>query len=548
MGTQLQFTQTFSDYVCAFSHAGVGWSRATLVNFDGDFNSTTPTLTLTVLRIQTGSLLEADLPADFPMTVELKIGNSTTGQIALKRSKIDLAYGNYRIAYGLDSSLSNPSIAIPQNNDNDVSVQIIIRADNTVKSTNTFLIPPPLHLSVSSISPSPATGKVCTVTLNRSIPGPYPDSSPWLIMDSVLISTYHDDTVYRLGSYAYGTDMATKLTSRSYGFNAFTFYIPYDSSKTKTDDQAKIKMILDAGVGGSRYSAFMNQVIRYTFEHIFTMSYVDQTDPLANPTVTLNAIAENPTGMLARYGKYVGGGIGKLTFSLASAVCKFGASFSKRTVYLYNSNGTLNNSWEYSNLNNFTLSLTNKNDSAWYIVVAITDSAGRTGSATTAVFQAYGYATPEIQTFSASRCNQDGTANDNGEYCKITFHFTVTPLNDVNTKSVTVVAPDGSHVWTDLDYDHSSNYQYISTADPEHSYVITLTVVDDFKTVSRSMNLSTAGVIMDFLAGGDGIGLGKVAELADTVDINPNWTLRINNIDLVQWMQDIEDRLTAGNL
>ena len=64
MGTQLQFTQTFSDYVCAFSHAGVGWSRATLVNFDGDFNSTTPTLTLTVLRIQTGSLLEADLPAD----------------------------------------------------------------------------------------------------------------------------------------------------------------------------------------------------------------------------------------------------------------------------------------------------------------------------------------------------------------------------------------------------------------------------------------------------------------------------------------------------
>ena len=62
------------------------------------------------------------------------------------------------------------------------------------------------------------------------------------------------------------------------------------------------------------------------------------------------------------------------------------------------------------------------------------------------------------------------------------------------------------------------------------------------------MNLSTAGVIMDFLAGGDGIGLGKVAELADTVDINPNWTLRINNIDLVQWMQDIEDRLTAGNL
>ena len=182
------------------------------------------------------------------------------------------------------------------------------------------------------------------------------------------------------------------------------------------------------------------------------------------------------------------------------------------------------------------------------MVVSITDNAGRVGSATTATFQAYGYEAPAIQVFSASRCNQDGTANDSGAYCKISFQFTITPLGNVNSKSITLVAPDGSHTWTNVDYNHGSAYQYISAADPDHSYTITFTVTDDFKTITRSMNLSTAGVIMDFLAGGDGIGLGKVAELSDTVDINPNWTLRINNTDLVQWMHDIEQRLTNGGL
>ena len=43
-------------------------------------------------------------------------------------------------------------------------------------------------------------------------------------------------------------------------------------------------------------------------------------------------------------------------------------------------------------------------------------------------------------------------------------------------------------------------------------------------------NLSTAGVIMDFLRDGKGIGLGKVAETSEMVEVNPQWVFKANNI------------------
>ena len=531
MAETLTFTPTYGNQICNFTHNSISFTRNGAVSLSYDCMVASPTLSLSRISITAAS----NPGTGVALTAELKIGNNSTGQLSLVR----LDDTTFELT---DTTVPN-SVAVPTSND-DISVQIIIRANGTVKTTNTFTVPPPLYLYVTSISPSPATGKVCTVILNRSIPSDF----KWWLADRPIIATYHDDPVYRQSNYIYGPDMATQLFDVSSGFDSFTFYVPYDSSKTRSDNQAKIRIMFDVGSGSTKYTHFNPTLIRYIFEHTFTMSYVNQTDATANPTVVLNAIAENPSGMLSTYGKYIGGAIGKLTFSLSSVICKFGSSFSSRTVYLYNSDGTLNKQWTYSNTNSFTLSLTNTVDRAWYIVIAITDSAGRVGSATTAVFQVYGYNDPSIISLNASRCNQDGTPNDSGSYCKITYQFKVNALGNQNSKKVTLVAPDGSHVYTNLDYDHGSAYQYISAADPEYSYPITVTVEDDFKTSSRSMNISTAGVIMDFLAGGNGIGLGKVAELADTVDINPNWTLRINNIDLVQWMQDIEDRLTAGNL
>lgn len=538
MAKMMTFKTSFADQICNFTDSGITYVRSGYPALSYDYTSATPELKIYYIQIYSRGQT-----SNVAMTVELKIGNNTSGEITMPPRVIGgetyYEYQNY------DGSLSG--VLVP-NSDSDLSVQIIIRIDGVAKTTNTFVIPPPLGLSVTSISPSPATGKACTVTLNKAVP-----NNSWkLSTKRIIIAAYYDDPVYRMSVYGYKTDMSTRVEYYEYGFSQFTFYVPYDSSKQRSNDQAKITVEFQADPDYD-YFTFGTTYLTSTLEHVFTMSYINQTDPLAGPTVVLNAIAENPSGMMATYGKYIGGSIQKLTFSIASITYKFGSSFSKRTMSLYNSNGTLNKAWEYSNTNNFTLSLTNKVDAAYYMTVSITDSAGRVGSATTSTFQIYGYDVPSIISLNASRCDQDGTANDSGAYCKITYQFKVYALGNQNTKKVTLYAPDGSHVYTNLDYDHGSAYQYISAANTETSYQIDLTVEDDFDEATRTMNLSTAGVIMDFLYNGKGIGLGKVSETTNMVEVNPSWVFKANNItlgsdDLRTLLNSILQRLNDGGL
>lgn len=507
------FTESFGQHICNFTHNNITFTRSSGQSVIYEHATANPTLGIDRLSIKASSD-----PGNITITAELKIGNSTTGQKTLLRED--------STTFTMKSSTVPNSVAVPMSN-SDITCQIIIRVNGTVKTTSDFPIPAPSYTTISSISPSPATGKVCTATFSRTVP------SPWIMHDYITAADYHDGTVYRDAVYCYKTDMTTVIKSGMSPVSQFTFYLLYNSSKTKTDDQGRITYGFICALSSAYpdYYDSGSSLSNIRVPHTFTMSYVNQTDPTANPTVTLNAIAENPTGMLAKYGKYVGGGIGKLTFSLASIACKFGAGFASRTVSLYNSNGTLSKSWTYSNTNSFTLTLTNKTDGAWYIVISITDTAGRTGSATTAVFQAYGYEAPTILGLTASRCNQDGTANDSGAYCKISWWYKIYALGDHNSKKNTLIAPDGTHVYTNIDYDRSVNgYMITVAADTETSYQISLTVEDDFDSVTQTMNLSTAGVIMDFLYNGKGIGLGKVAETSNMVEVNPQWTFKAQTI------------------
>ena len=175
--------------------------------------------------------------------------------------------------------------------------------------------------------------------------------------------------------------------------------------------------------------------------------------------------------------------------------------------------------------------------------MTITTSNGASNTATYSTFDVYGYSIPYIRKLEVRRCNQDGTANDSGAYCRISWAFKVIPLGNVNAKTVVLVAPDGSHTFTGEDYDHTVGYYYISAADIEHSYSISLSVTDDFQTVSKTVNVSTAGVIMDFLYDGKGIGLGKVAETTEMVEVNPQWTFKADKMTFKG--QDLETILTS---
>ena len=481
------------------------------------------------------------LTVNTSLTVEFKVNQDgqtfTTGQIP-----IPFRRWTQRNVTVYDYTSATPSstyrLNFPWSDGRLVTIHIIVRADNIIQTDTTFQTASPVNYSVSSISPTPQTGKVCSVTLANDVV----NNTYWKLTEPFKVYGYHDTTV---GSEWYGVisfldNGITAVEAEDSGFDTFYFYLPYFDGKTHSDSKGVITGTFTIQTV-DLYSAGTYSV-NAKFRNEFNFSYIDQFDVNASPIISNLAISAVPSDIVTRYGKYVGGDITELTFSW-NASFRFDSSFLSVIYNLYNYDGTLVNTWTYDVNSNLVLKLANTIDTSQYVTVTVASSNLTSVTATYTTFQVYGYVNPRIISLNASRCNQDGTANDSGDHCKITYQFSVIPLNNQNQKEVTLIAPDGTHVYTNLDYNHGSPYQYISTADTSHSYVITVVVEDDFVSVSQSINLSTAGVIMDFFHDGKGIGLGKVAETTQMVEVNPDWTFKADKMTFKG--QDLETILTS---
>lgn len=229
------------------------------------------------------------------------------------------------------------------------------------------------------------------------------------------------------------------------------------------------------------------------------------------PSCTVSV--SDPTGYLATYGGYVQGrsklqvSVGTTT-SYGSAIAAYdvkanGATYGAASVTtgVIGSSGTL------------TISAT------------VTDKRGRTGTASKSV-TALAYSAPKISALSVGRCNSDGTANDKGEYVKVTFSYSVTSLSSKNKVNCTVKYKKSSATTytsvslTALASTYSaSGKTYIFPADSGSSYDVTLSLGDNFSTTTKSTSASTAFTLMHWLASGLGMAIGKVAELSGVLDV-----------------------------
>lgn len=140
------------------------------------------------------------------------------------------------------------------------------------------------------------------------------------------------------------------------------------------------------------------------------------------------------------------------------------------------------------------------------------------------------YAPPAIQKLTVKRCDADGEENDQGENVQVTFSASVTNLSGKNTpKYILKYKKSSQSEYTPIDL--SSTYagvytitdgQKIFAADSGSSYDITLEVSDNFtadKPITRSTSASTGFTIMHWRADGTGMGIGKVGEERNTLDI-----------------------------
>ena len=162
------------------------------------------------------------------------------------------------------------------------------------------------------------------------------------------------------------------------------------------------------------------------------------------------------------------------------------------------------------------------------------------------------YYIPAIPTFTARRCDEDGTPNDLGEYCKIDWSVSICPIADQNSKRVVIRHSAGTTEVTPPSYNYGASL--IVAASTESSYTLSITAYDDLTPLgfTKSRMLSTGAVIMDFMDGGKAIGLGKVSELAQSVEINALWQLIcyklvLGDMDLSTWLTEVERWRAAVN-
>lgn len=146
--------------------------------------------------------------------------------------------------------------------------------------------------------------------------------------------------------------------------------------------------------------------------------------------------------------------------------------------------------------------------SSGYHVLAIlaTDSRGITGNVTYTVF-VEPYGVPQLE-LSASRCLEDGTADDTGSFARITMTGSVASLEG-NRRELTLTY--GTMTVAVPLTENTFSVSTVVPANPEKTLSIQASLRDSLRTAQRSMTLSTAYATMDFLSGGKGIAFGAVA-------------------------------------
>lgn len=179
------------------------------------------------------------------------------------------------------------------------------------------------------------------------------------------------------------------------------------------------------------------------------------------------------------------------------------------------------------------------------IAASIVDSRQQSASASQSV-TVLAYTMPLINSISAHRCQQDGTLDDGGAYCRVDYDVDITALNNHNSKTLKV----GIKKVTDANYTettvtlsaYSATGYVVVAANTEFSHDVRISLIDDFSTTVYDTQISSAYVRpLNFRTGGLGIGIGKVSEYDKAVDLASDWVLLKNGqpVPLSEFYNDV---------
>ena len=274
-----------------------------------------------------------------------------------------------------------------------------------------------------------------------------------------------------------------------------------------------------------------------TFEASGQIQYNETPPADAVNAMTVSATVTETgsyTGILAQYGKYIET-LSKLNLS-AIGSSSFGYGTTVTNVVRLNGASSAASKTNYA---------PPSGSGSWLIIC--TDNHGVQKSLER-TWDTYAYATPQLTVTSIHRCSPDGQGgyvrDDNGAYVEIEWGVNVSPLGNQNSKSLSIVQPQGTSQITPATYDATGSF--VVAADTDQSYNIVYTLTDDFKSVSKQIRLSTAFVLVDVYHTGKGLAFGKVSERDEKIEISAD-LLMIMHTPGGQ-MIDVRASLIAGSV
>lgn len=163
-----------------------------------------------------------------------------------------------------------------------------------------------------------------------------------------------------------------------------------------------------------------------------------------------------------------------------------------------------------------------KNSGTSTVTATVTDKRGRKGTVSYNM-SVLDYAAPAITALSVRRCNEDGTANDRGNFVQATFSATLTNTASKNTATYKLqYKKSSSSVYTTTSLAalagsfSVTNHSVIFAADGGSSYDVVVSATDNHSTTTKSTSASTAFTLINFGKFGDAISFGGVSEERNT--------------------------------
>lgn len=314
-------------------------------------------------------------------------------------------------------------------------------------------------------------------------------------------SSFTHDLAYRLGSGSWVSIATGRGTSYAWTVPDLTTSLP-----NATSGQITVRCITKNGSAeiGTKYA------------------YITANVPASVvPTISNVAVAEAVSGLAAQFGAYVQNK-SKLSVGITAA----GAQGS--TIAAYQTT-LLGKTYTAATFTSDVLSLSG----TLALSVKVKDSRGRWSIAKTVNVTVLAYNPPQITKFQAARVDNNWNPDEQGEYLMMTYNYAVAPVGNKNTARMVMEykrtsATTWSTVMTKTDLSMSAesktNNPIVST---DYQYDVRMTLTDWFgASASYQVTLPSGAVLLDFLANGKGLAIGKVAD-KEGLDFGDDWPIHM---------------------